>query len=75
MQGRERLQTISNLRFIACIAVGDVKNEDKNSLVIVTADGWCYIYENPFPSQEASTDEETVNENEIKETTDEVIKC
>ncbi|XP_076264137.1 KICSTOR complex protein ITFG2-like [Rhynchophorus ferrugineus] len=44
---QERLQTISNLSFVACIAVGDIRNINRNSLVIVTADGWCYIYEVP----------------------------
>jgi hypothetical protein len=27
------------------VAVGDIFNKQKNSLVIVTTDGWCYIYE------------------------------
>lgn len=30
--------------FVSCIAIGDIFNEKQNNLVIVTADGWCYIY-------------------------------
>lgn len=39
------MQTISGLSFVSCVAVGDILNKNRNSLIIVTADGWCYIYE------------------------------
>lgn len=32
------------MSFVSCIAIGDIFNEKQNNLVIVTADGWCYIY-------------------------------
>jgi hypothetical protein len=44
-KGRERVQKIIDLTFVSCVAVGDIFNKQKNSLVIVTTDGWCYIYE------------------------------
>jgi hypothetical protein len=44
-KGRERIQKIIDLTFVSCVAVGDIFNKQKNSLVIVTTDGWCYIYE------------------------------
>lgn len=28
------------------MAVGDVLNQNSNSLVVVTTEGWCYIYNN-----------------------------
>ncbi|KAH1011289.1 hypothetical protein HUJ04_000695 [Dendroctonus ponderosae] len=72
-KGTERLQTISDLTFIACVAVGDVKNEDKNSLVVVTADGWCYIYDVLSETPDVSLDEPiTINEAEMGESIDEV---
>lgn len=35
---------MSKLGPISCLCVGDVMNQQKNILVIVTADGWCYLY-------------------------------
>lgn len=44
---------------MSCVAVGDVFNKKKNSLVILTADGWCYIYNAPET-------ENTVQEEDVK---------
>ncbi|XP_023015849.2 KICSTOR complex protein ITFG2 [Leptinotarsa decemlineata] len=46
-KGKEKLQSISKLGFITCIAVGDVTNQKRNVLTIITADGWCYLYAAP----------------------------
>ncbi|KAJ8922182.1 hypothetical protein NQ315_004117 [Exocentrus adspersus] len=46
-KGEERIQTISKLSFVSCVAVGDIFNENRNSLVVVTADGWCFVYAAP----------------------------
>lgn len=55
------------------MAVGDVRNQDKNSLVVVTADGWCYFYEVPSETPDLSLDEPiTINEAEMGESIDEV---
>ncbi|KAG5894209.1 hypothetical protein JTB14_038379 [Gonioctena quinquepunctata] len=43
-KGREKLQTISKLNFISCVAIGDIMNQKRNVLIIITADGWCYLY-------------------------------
>ncbi|KAJ8952025.1 hypothetical protein NQ318_023466 [Aromia moschata] len=43
-KGQEKLHTISKLSLVSCVEVGDVLNENRNVLVIITADGWCYIY-------------------------------
>ncbi|KAI4472027.1 integrin alpha repeat domain-containing [Holotrichia oblita] len=40
----EKWQTITDLGFVSCVIVGDILNRNRNYLVIVTADGWCYIY-------------------------------
>lgn len=53
-QGQEKIQTISKLSFVSCVAVGDVLNENRNVLVIITADGWCYVYAAPEKSIETS---------------------
>ncbi|KAF5286082.1 hypothetical protein FQA39_LY16428 [Lamprigera yunnana] len=36
--------SLTGLSFISCITVGDILNLGKNCLVVITADGWCYIY-------------------------------
>lgn len=39
---------------MSCVAVGDVLNQNRNCLVILTGDGWCYIYASdnePFTSR------------------------
>lgn len=28
------------------MAVGDILNQNSNSLIVVTTEGWCYIYNN-----------------------------
>ncbi|XP_066154024.1 KICSTOR complex protein ITFG2-like [Euwallacea fornicatus] len=72
-KGSKRLQTISELNFVACVAVGDIRNVIKNSLVIITSDGWCYIYEVLLDSPDISIEDEiTVNEVDLKEASDEV---
>ncbi|XP_050302209.1 KICSTOR complex protein ITFG2-like isoform X2 [Anthonomus grandis grandis] len=60
--GKQKLQSITDLSFIACVAVGDIRNEGRNSLVIITADGWCYIYEVPSDESEEITDKKNVDE-------------
>ncbi|CAG9824272.1 unnamed protein product [Phaedon cochleariae] len=46
-KGREKFQTITKLSFVSCIAIGDVMNQNKNILIVVTGDGWCYLYAAP----------------------------
>ncbi|XP_017774191.1 PREDICTED: integrin-alpha FG-GAP repeat-containing protein 2-like [Nicrophorus vespilloides] len=46
-KGKEKWQTINNLGFVCCLAVGDIFNQNRNSLVIITGDGWCHIYDSP----------------------------
>lgn len=60
-KGEEKFQEIANLTFISCIAVGDILNENKQFLVIVTADGWCRIYES-YILEETVVCEEKLNE-------------
>ncbi|ORX50884.1 hypothetical protein DM01DRAFT_1337483 [Hesseltinella vesiculosa] len=38
-----------DLGTITCVAVGDVRNIGKNSIVIVNAEGHCYIFDVPTP--------------------------
>lgn len=71
-KGRKKEQTITNLSFITCVAVGDVRNENRNSLVVVTTDGWCYIYEVPLQMPEDNTEDNSNVEDETKTSTDEV---
>lgn len=71
-KGSERLQTLSDLNFVACVAVGDIRNVGKNSLVIISPDGWCYIYEALHDSLSSSFEDLTVCDAEAKEVTDEV---
>ncbi|KAJ8299439.1 hypothetical protein KUTeg_023499, partial [Tegillarca granosa] len=35
----------SDLGMITCVGVGDIENKGKNMLVVLTAEGWCYIYD------------------------------
>lgn len=54
-KGQEKIQTISKLNFITCLAVGDIMNKNRNVLIIITADGWCYLYANPENNQSDSS--------------------
>lgn len=38
------MQQISKLGPISCVCVGDVMNQDTNVLIVITADGWGYLY-------------------------------
>lgn len=42
------------------MAVGDILNQNSNSLVVLTTEGWCYIYNNT--TKKDSNEEETVEE-------------
>lgn len=46
MQERSKWQCFKDLGFISCVAVGDILNQNFNSLIVVTTEGWCYIYNN-----------------------------
>lgn len=35
----------SDLGMITCVGVGDIESKGKNMLVVLTAEGWCYIYD------------------------------
>ncbi|XP_044269224.1 KICSTOR complex protein ITFG2-like [Tribolium madens] len=61
-KGKERIKKITDLSFVSCVAVGDIFNKQKNSLVIVTADGWCYIYEVPDNGINVSEEVEKTDE-------------
>ncbi|CAH1187678.1 unnamed protein product [Phyllotreta striolata] len=50
-KGTKKLQTISKLNFVTCVAVADIMNQDKNVLIIITANGWCYLYAYPENNQ------------------------
>lgn len=41
------------------MAVGDVLNQGSNCLVVVTTEGWCYVYNN---TTKRDSGEETVQE-------------
>ncbi|XP_022909335.2 KICSTOR complex protein ITFG2-like isoform X1 [Onthophagus taurus] len=56
-------QTISNLGFVSCVVVGDVLNQKRNCLVIVTADGWCFIYSAEENGGDAGDDVDKISEN------------
>lgn len=67
-KGYEKWQTISNLGFVCCLAVGDIFNENRNCLVIVTGDGWCYIYGNS--AQDEINEDETSIHNSVDDSVD-----
>lgn len=48
--------------FISCVAVGDVLNQNNNSLVVVTTEGWCYIYNNTIKKENEEEIVEDVQE-------------
>ncbi|KAF5297396.1 hypothetical protein FQR65_LT01327 [Abscondita terminalis] len=43
-KGGNKWVSLTGLGFISSVVVGDILNCGKNSLVVITADGWCYIY-------------------------------
>lgn len=43
-KGQDRWLSVKDLNFVTCVAVGDILNIKKNCLVVITGDGWCYIY-------------------------------
>ncbi|CAH0547712.1 unnamed protein product [Brassicogethes aeneus] len=57
-KGKDKVQVISKHTLICCVAVGDILNQNKNSLVVITADGWCYIYEVPTKDLSESNNED-----------------
>ncbi|XP_060520130.1 KICSTOR complex protein ITFG2-like [Cylas formicarius] len=57
-KGNEVLQTIPNLSFISCVAVGKITNQERNSLIIITSDGWCYLYETEVTSKSVNNKDE-----------------
>ncbi|CAI9739426.1 complex ITFG2-like isoform X1 [Octopus vulgaris] len=48
----------SDLGMITCVKVGDIRNCGKNSLVCLTAKGWCYIFDVEVESSESSFESE-----------------
>ncbi|XP_056631060.1 KICSTOR complex protein ITFG2-like isoform X1 [Diorhabda sublineata] len=59
-KGEEKIQTISKLNFISCVAVGDIMNQNQNVLIIITADGWCYLY--AYPETSSNNTDQAVEE-------------
>lgn len=55
--------------FVSCVAVGDILNNGKNYLVVITADGWCYIYSSitEFFAQTVESSESSERTEEAKE--------
>lgn len=58
---------MSKLGPISSICVGDVTNRGKNVLIIITTNGWCYLYSNseivtnePLVDKSNNTDVEQV---------------
>lgn len=59
IQEKEKLQSFKDLGFITCVAVGDILNQNRNCLVVITADGWCHIYATYAYSPDEENSEET----------------
>ncbi|KAK4873271.1 hypothetical protein RN001_015300 [Aquatica leii] len=55
-KGENKWVSLSGLGFITSVVIGDILNCGKNSLVVITADGWCYIY-NIYTEVESQVDE------------------
>lgn len=60
-KGVDKIQTISKLNFISCVAVGDIMNQNKNVLIIIAADGWCYLYAYPETSKDVDEGVEEID--------------
>lgn len=43
-KGTKKYAMLTGLSFVSCLCVGDIFNFGKNCLVVITADGWCYVY-------------------------------
>nr|CAH7722893.1 unnamed protein product [Callosobruchus chinensis] len=61
-KGQEKIQTISKLTFVSCIAIGDIMNQKKNILIIITADGWCHLYAAPEIDEHSEKNEKPSDE-------------
>ena len=45
-----------NLGMITCLGVGDIKNKGENSLVVITGEGLCYIFDHDYSNEIKSSD-------------------
>ncbi|CAG8529988.1 22369_t:CDS:10 [Cetraspora pellucida] len=54
------VMTVNGLGTITCVAVGDIKNSGKNSVVCVSAEGECNIFDILRNNYTSTTDEENV---------------
>ena len=45
-----------NLGMITCLSIGDIKNKGDNSLVVITGEGLCYIYDHDYSNEVKSPD-------------------
>lgn len=70
-QEKSKWQVFKELGFISCVAVGDILNQNLNSLVVVTTEGWCYVYNNA-PRRDS---EEEVSENATEGIEQVISKC
>ncbi|CAG8713222.1 16036_t:CDS:2, partial [Dentiscutata heterogama] len=59
IEGRP-LMTVSGLGTITCVAVGDIKNSGKNSIVCVNAEGDCNIFDMTKHNPTSTTEEENI---------------
>ena len=46
----------SNLGMITCLGVGDIKNKGSNSLVVITGEGLCYIFDYDYTTEIKSSE-------------------
>ncbi|CAG8484124.1 19003_t:CDS:10 [Dentiscutata erythropus] len=59
IEGRP-IMTVSGLGTITCVAVGDIKNSGKNSIVCVNAEGDCNIFDMTKHNSTSTTEEENI---------------
>ena len=45
-----------NLGMITCLGIGDIKNKGDNSLVVITGEGLCYIFDHDYNNELLSTE-------------------
>ncbi|XP_063412681.1 KICSTOR complex protein ITFG2-like [Mytilus trossulus] len=57
----------SDLGMLTCIGIGDVCNKGKNTLLALTAEGWCYLFEvvAEVKKDESKAETEAEDENKI----------
>ncbi|CAC5398146.1 ITFG2 [Mytilus coruscus] len=57
----------SDLGMLTCIGIGDVCNKGKNTLLALTAEGWCYLFEvvAEVKKDESKTETDAEDENKI----------